>query len=438
MNEYEKSKPLSIENYAKKLLNKSLKQVLGDSIEQKYIGKGKLGQILEDLYFHYKPNSKSEPDFKEAGVELKTSPIKKNSKGYVSKERLVFNIIDYNKEYKVEFEQSSFWLKNNHLLLMFYLYEKGLIDLDYIFKIITLWKFPETDLKIIKDDWKKIKTKIIAGKAHEISEGDTLYLGACTKGANKLSKRSQPFSSEKAMQRAYSLKSKYLNFIIKKNLFEQESEPIIKSINQYSHEETFEDLVIKKFKKYYNFTESEILKSLKIRKPKSKHKLYIVAKKILGVKKRFIEEFEKAEIELKTIRLEKSGVLKESMSFAQIQYKEIIKEIWDESYWYETLTKRFLFVIFQKDNDGKQRLKKVMFWTMPVRDLEIAKLFWLDTKNKIKNDIYDDFIKISDNKICHVRPKGRDSKDLMETPTGRLEKKKCFWLNSSYIKDLIK
>ena len=78
MNMYVRSSPKSIEEYAKLLLDKSLRKVLGNSIKQRYKGKGKLGQILEDLYFQYKPNSKPEPDFKEAGVELKTSPIKQN------------------------------------------------------------------------------------------------------------------------------------------------------------------------------------------------------------------------------------------------------------------------------------------------------------------------------------------------------------------------
>ncbi|MES1182116.1 MAG: MutH/Sau3AI family endonuclease, partial [Flavobacterium sp.] len=85
---YDVKDPKSIEAYAKRLINKTLKQVLGNSIEQRYTGKGKLGQILEDLYFKYKPNSNAEPDFKEAGVELKSSPIKEIGRGLVSKERL--------------------------------------------------------------------------------------------------------------------------------------------------------------------------------------------------------------------------------------------------------------------------------------------------------------------------------------------------------------
>ncbi len=307
-------------------------------------------------------------------------------------------------------------------------------DLDYIFKIIKLWKFPPTDLKIIEDDWHKIITKIKAGKAHEISEGDTLYLGACTKGANKSSLRKQPFSAELAMQRAFSLKSKYLNFIIQKSL---PAERIVKNTNEYKKGESFEDLVLKKFASYYGLSEKEILKKLKLPDSVSKSKIYILAKAIFGIKKDKIEEFEKADIEMKTITLEHSGSLKESMSFKQIQYKQIVNESWEESYWFNTLTKRFLFVIFQRDDKGQARLKKVIFWTMPVKDLDVANQFWLDTKKKIAENDFSHFIRISDNRICHIRPKGVNSRDLMETPAGTMEKKMCYWLNSSYIKGII-
>src|ERR1700722_13140350 len=125
---YNRNDPGSIEAYAQRLLNKSLREVLGSQIKQTYSGKGKLGQILEDLYFQYKPNSESEPDFQEAGVELKTSPLKKTTKGLTSKERLVFNIINYEEEHSKTFKTSSFWKKNKLLLLMFFLYQQGIED----------------------------------------------------------------------------------------------------------------------------------------------------------------------------------------------------------------------------------------------------------------------------------------------------------------------
>lgn len=47
----------------------------------------------------------------------------------------------------------------------------------YIYKNILL-SYPAADLEIIRQDWQTIVEKIRNGKAHEISEGDTNYLGA--------------------------------------------------------------------------------------------------------------------------------------------------------------------------------------------------------------------------------------------------------------------
>src|SRR5690606_23026335 len=377
-------------------------------------------------YFNYRPNSIAEPDFLEAELELKTTPLKKISRGLVSKERLVFNIINFEEEYKLSFVESSFWKKNKLLLLIFYLHEQEKIDIDYVYKIVRLWRYPITDLKIIIDDWKTIVSEIKAGKAHEISEGDTLYLGACTKGSTaEKSKRKQPFSDVLAPQRAFSLKSKYLNFIIERSLkgdFElpvindeyirvlrgqkerfkhngeegvipsENHEAVIKDISEYKEGQTFEDVIIEKFEKYYGYSEEEIVKTFNLEvNLRAKNKNYVLARAILGVTKEKIEEFEKAEIELKTIRLEENGVLRESMSFAQIKFLEIVEEEWEESHLFTTLTKRFFFVIFKKDKHKVSRLKSVKFWTMPYRDLLIAEEFWTDTKEKIIDGNYNQF-----------------------------------------------
>ena len=74
---------------------------------------------------------------------------------------------------------------------------------------------------------------------------------------------------------------------------------------------------------------------------------------------------------------------------------------------------------------------------MPWKDIEIMHNIWYDTKVKIESGEFEDFIKISDNLIGHVRPKGRDAEDLMETDLGTFEKKKAFWLSASYIKQII-
>jgi DNA mismatch repair protein MutH len=421
---YDKTDPKSIEEHAKKLLNTTLRKVVGEETASVMIrGKGGMGNLVELLHFRYKPNSKSEPDFPEAGVELKVAALKRTRKGYSPK------------EHSCSFETSSFWRKNSLLLLMFYLFDKDVDDIDRIFKLIGLWNFPETDLKIIRDDWNKIVQKIREGRAHEISEGDTLYLGACTKGKDKTSTRVQPFSDVPAMQRAFSLKTTYVQSIIRKwNNIPLDVEPAVRFVKEYRKGETFEELIVKRFKPFYGKSEKELVKELGLSGSGAKSRYYLIAKAIMGVSKQHVEEFVKAGVEMKTIRLEKSGSLKESMSFAQIKYKEIINEEWEESYWHGVLTKRFFFVVFKKDAAGDWRLHKVKFWSMPWEDLEIARRFWEDTKAKIIRGDYEHFLKISDDMICHVRPKGVDNNDLMETPQGDLQKKKCYWLNASYIK----
>ena len=113
----------SIVTYAKKLKNKTLRQACGAEIERHdYKGKGNFGQLVEKFYFGYEPNSKAEADFVDVGMELKCTPLKTLKNGnYQSKERLVLNIINYLEVHQENFETSSFWKKNAHLLLVFYL-----------------------------------------------------------------------------------------------------------------------------------------------------------------------------------------------------------------------------------------------------------------------------------------------------------------------------
>ncbi|WP_270090534.1 MutH/Sau3AI family endonuclease [Sphingobacterium sp. SYP-B4668] len=469
---YDKQDKESILRYAQKLIGKSLREELDidDGSALQRMGKGRFGNMVEELYFKYSPNSAAYADFPEAGLELKTTPLKQIGKGLSSKERLVFNIINYMEEYKATFATSSFWIKNKELLLLFYLHDGEQIPLDYCFKIVRLWRFPVEDLKIIIDDWNTIVNKIREGRAHELSEGDTLYLGACTKGASKNSMREQPFSSVRAMQRAFSLKSKYLNFIIEQsfrnvshiideNEYEyvlredkqthpeysrfrdpglQEVESAVKSVDQYRPGQTFEELVQERFDAYLGWSDQELMAHFDLQIiPSAKNRYKVICNRILGVKGKRIAEFEKADVEMKTIVLDYNGALRESMSFQQIKYKDIVDEQWSDSYFYHVLSKRFFFVVFQKDAVGEPCLLKVFFWTMPTADLQVAKLFWEDTKTKIIRDDFENFIKIADRRICHVRPKGRDANDLMETASGRWEKKKAYWLNSGYIKKIV-
>lgn len=466
MSSYDYTSKEDILRHALIMLGRSLRLVHPEKAIGLRKGKGGMGQAIEEIHFEYKPNNNPTPDFEEAGIELKCTPLKKLKDGsFVPKERLVLNIINYTAEAQKDFKTSSFWHKNACLLLMFYLHEQGVDIFDLLFKIIRLWEYPPQDLKIIMDDWKIIHNKILNGKAHELSEGDTFYLGAVTKGSKAGAEmRQQPFSDILAPQRAYSLKPTYLGSIIldtmtcpelmsgmkmtekqRKNLLKRKKriESAVKSLNDYKENESFEQHIERKFRPFYGMTIKDISKTVGVDitlNPKAvgPH----TCRAILGVKAAKIAEFVKANVQMKTIRLQPSGSLKESMVFDTINYIDLVNEkSWEESVLFQTLTQKFLFVVFTKAKSGEEGeaiLNRVFFWTMPNKDLETARTVWDDTKTKTEEGIYDSFIKISDDKICHVRPKAKDSKDLAPTPQGGMKPKKAFWLNRGYIYNIIK
>jgi|TARA_B110000037_G_C17111496_1_gene502038 DNA mismatch repair protein MutH len=450
----------SIIDFAKLLKNQTLRTACNvDFDEYKVNDKGGYGKTTEKYYFKYEPNSEAEPDFKEAGLELKCSPLKTLKNGeFRSKERLVLNIINYLEVHKEDFETSTFWKKNAHLLLVFYLHDRDLNLLDYIIKLVDDWKYPNEDLKIIKRDWEFINQKIKDGKAHELSEGDTFYLGACTKGSTALkSFRNQPFNEEQAKQRAYSLKQGYVNHIIA-NIAQEETSVYGKIIERPEILEktlSIEDIVILKFNSFYGKSAKQIERELGLElNQEAKSYFANLTNAILGLKLgQKIEEFEKADIQVKTIRLKENDLPKEDISFPNFKYQELIETDWEDSDFKNILESKFFFVFYQFEGENLI-LRKVKFWNMQYSDILEAKNVWEKMVETVSNgEIVKEvtekgvrktfFPKKTENRISHVRPHARNKEDTYELPivdklTGLTEyTKHCFWLNASYVKDEI-
>lgn len=411
-------------------------------------GKGAIGSIMEEGYFGYKPNSNSRADFENLGIELKVTPFIKTNSKYRAKERLVCNIINYMEEYTKTFETSSFMCKCNVILLMLYEYIKDVSKGDFKIDEAVLFSFPEEDLMIIKNDWNKIISKIRMGKAHEISESDTLYLGACTKGANSSSLRKQPYSDTLAMQRAYSLKTSYMTYLLNEYIYgNKKSESIIKYPSKLQ-EESFEEIVVKGITPFFGWTVEELCSHFNI-VSQSKNLNEVILSRILGLTGRIsnTSEFKKANIVPKTIRIRCDGHIVESMSFPAFKFIDLVNQEWEESDLYETFTQtKFMFIIFRERTDKTLVLDKVMFWNMPQSDLDEVRAVWEKTKQVIKDGVVikvekgrntNNFPKSTDNRVAHVRPHAKDSYDCYPLPDGRLMTKQCFWLNNIYIKKQI-
>jgi hypothetical protein len=411
-----------------------------------------------------------------------------NSKGLRAKERLVCNTINYEQENLDNFYKSSYWKKSETILIMLYhditpeinakrkKEKKALLTSEEKYELkqnftvdkVVLFTVPDRDLPIVINDWNIIARKIKNGQAHELSEKDTMYLAASTKGATaEKSMKNQPYNKkEKAKERAYSFKQSYMTHILNTYVYGEEiDENIIKNIDEFGSK-SIEEYIIDILKPYFGKSQAEIKKALGI-KSSAKSLNHMLISKALNVSD--VEnsaEFKKGGIKIKTIRVEADGEsIEQHMSFPTVRFIDLISEEWEESNTKELMVDtKYMFVIFKKDeryNEHKKNLthteqhlflNNIIFWQLPESDEDEVKKVWTKACESIENGaglrevktgngyrMRNDLPKAKDSEIAHMRPHAtraaytQDSPHSDLLPNGQYMTKQCFWFNREYI-----
>ena len=215
---------------AKLLVGKKLidieKDIKKSDTHSRVTTKSGVGYVMEGGVFGISRNSSGLPDIEHLGIEIKTSPLKYKKDGSLTiKEPLSLNIINYIKEEKNKsLKDSSLYKKNKKILFFFYIHDENLDRSQYPIKYVFLWEMDDDVLKELEPDYKKILDKIKRGRAHEIHQSDHKYLTICPKHGGTFkdssctkSKTIQPYSNKKVEVRAFRLKNKYMNLIVKRN-----------------------------------------------------------------------------------------------------------------------------------------------------------------------------------------------------------------------------
>lgn len=467
--------------HAKKLEGHTFREVLDlgiapDGVSREYNDKrykGGMGTLIEERYYGYRANSDDRPDFAEAGVELKTTCFDVKRDGTPSAgERLVLSMIPFDRPIEDELMKSHLWEKAGRILLIYYRRDREIDGYDQRIEHVALFTPPPEDLAIMEDDYRTIARLIQDGRADELSEGLTRYLGACTKGASLATmQRNQYYApGVKAKSRAFCFKRNYMDHVLNHYLIGDydAGDCIVKDSNALS-EQSFDDYVLALLRPYIGMTDQEICRQLDIPYTGNKAQWVTIVYKILGVSSERAEEFEKAGISVRTVRLQPDGrSVKESLSLDTFSFADLMaEENWEESalysYFQET---RFFFTAFRKGEDGSVFLG-ARFWSMPVSDME-GPLYecWSETRDRIakgveleattlsngKIAVSNNLPKKTENPVAHVRPHAAQAayrledgteigcveRDADELPDGRWMTKQSFWLNSSYIYGIVK
>lgn len=342
------------------------------SLEKKKNDKGILGKIIETGFYGYPNNSKAEADFNDLGVELKVSGYIKNKNGTVSaKERLVLSKIDYNSIIDEEFNYSKLLFKNKKILIIWYEYDRDKELKDFVITDYQLYDMSGDEI-IIKNDFEIIREKVTEGLAHLLSEGDTSYLGACTKGATSNDRTRQPFSDIPAKPRAFSLKNAYLTGILR-------SINLTLNVDNLQYK-TIEEYIYAQVKKFVGKTQLDIYyalagKKYEVKIPKNISKM--ISDKAIGKDKELIEKndlFRKTNYIIKNLPVDENDYPLERMSFRNLTLSDF-KDEWEDSWWKTYFEEVTIIILFyegsSKIRNGFRKFKDIKKITFTSDDIDV-------------------------------------------------------------------
>ncbi|MBE6509483.1 MAG: DNA mismatch repair protein MutH [Methanobrevibacter sp.] len=337
--------------------------------------KGLLGHVVESGFYDYPINSDSRADFEELDIELKVTGYVKNKNGSLrAKERLVLSKINFNEIVNETFESSHVLGKCRKMLIIWYEYDSSKDAKDFMITDYQLYDM-SNDLEIFSNDFEIIKGKVLEGKAHELSEGDTSYLGACTKARTSADRTTQPYSDILPKPRAYSLKNAYMTGILR----ELAEKPTILEINSKQEFKTVIEYVNDKLKSYFGKTQVEILEEITGRKyeekiPKNISKM--ISDELIGKDEDLSKIdglFTKTSFIIKNLPIQEDGKPRERMSFKTISLSDFETD-WEDSYWKNYFEETTLITIcYQEKNrsrNGFRVLKDVKQITFDENDLD--------------------------------------------------------------------
>lgn len=440
------------------LISKSLFDIHGSLSQKPYKGKGGFGNKVEEIHYQIENNNRPEPDVANLGIEIKTNPLKRKlNKEIVAYQRVVLGMIDFSNLVLEDFNTSSYLKKNSSILFNMYLYDKNLKDFEYRFLLVDIIKITNEDFDVIRRDWNIIKEKAQNLKAEEISQSDTEYLAAVTKGGkNQIPQEYQVGSKiSKAKRRAFAYKGPFINHLLQDySLIEKDGKEYFvknKKPKEYfkimtsAHDGNIGKAVEEKFSSFIGLEDIKIADIFGYKdsfiKAVDKSRWHWNTSLILtGDRKKYlsnyIEEFSKSGLTVKTIRVSSDNTPKEEISFRTQDYILNEKSVWEESSLYEEIGRKFLWVIYKEKGKDRFYLEKIFFWSMPELDLLHIEKKWNELKGMFirkdfRSSYFDNedsfyFLKIKD------RYGGQNKKHNESTVTSL-----SHWFRKNYVKKLI-
>ena len=396
---YDETSITSILDYARMLKGKTISDVVGIEKLENRKDKGMVGNALQEHYFKIPRNSSSEPDFSGAGLELKCFGFWSDGEREKADQRLALTDINF-MEFAAEiaFEDSHLYQKCHNMLWIAYLMKLNQARIDSEIKYVRLYEFEKvvaSDMRQIKKDYDVITKKIREGKASQLSEGDTEYLGAARTGNKESNKQNAPLGDE-ALPRRFVFKQSYMSYLVKEYIIPEKEFGIkiskVKEKNciKIPKGKTFEDWLEIIDRKYMGKAATKIAKLKKIRDIKGiidferKNSFSELGYAMLGIASNKDIYLQKTNTVVKAVRIKQNGIAAESSPFPNFRIMDIVNQEWVESDMFAYLSEqRFLLQIFVQKDENYVYTGHTMLKFTPEELEELVRPTWEDFKHKV-------------------------------------------------------
>jgi DNA mismatch repair protein MutH len=401
--------------------------------------KGGAGTIVE-RYFGISQNSEQAPDFRAAGIELKVCPLVMD--GTVAKrvkERTSVTMIDYVSLDRETWETASVRPKIRRILFVFYAWLPDVPLGEMRVKAVRLWSPSEGLGPVLERDWRVVWQKNRAGKAHELSEGDGLVMGAVTKGATG-GTRPQPYSDIPAKSRAWSLKPKLTWSIYSESVVPGREAELVEALRGRFEVDPVDELLAR-VEALVGRTLEKVALERRIVPGRGKSRAADVLRLAIGLRqKRMPSELEALGLTVKTVPMGPDAEPYEAMSFPAFDPRELVGEDWEDSDLLASISNMLVVPFFRgtrKEELLHQRVCRPFRWAPDREQLAGIRAEWERARDLILAGRVWSVPTESNTRFIHIRPKARNSHDRIEAPGGIRIVKQCFWLNREFVRELV-
>jgi DNA mismatch repair protein MutH len=395
--------------------------------------KGTVGAAIE-AYFGMRADSLPEPDFRAAGIELKSVPLRPREGEIAVKERTFITSIDYVALAQEEWNSATVRRKLDQILFVYYdwlpqapLGELAVTD-------VVMWE-PNSDmLDVFEADWLSVRDLVRQGRAEGISESQGTTLVAATKGPGGPPDRRQPYSKVLASRRSWALRPAFVRSILEQ---ERAGRQVVFEIST-----TVADKALQRLRQLVGSTISEVESSLGRAPTAAKHRAKLVVDAALAAHHGPTNaDLAAVGVDLRVVHVDVTRMPYEALSFPVFRYQELIREDWAESELLSRLDKFILVPVIAAKGLGSVGagvIQSPVLWSPSESDLEGMAREWTMFRDEIEAGKARALTPASLTDYIHVRPKGKDSLDTDPAPIVGPVVKKCFWLNRDLVARILR